>query len=97
MTLFEQDGSASAVPAFSVPAGVKIGGGCTRLYNQKSLDIYFRSDYGLSRLNYPLFPDKSITEFNRLSLRNGGQDWYRAMIRNAFSQELVRGRMDLRY
>ena len=97
MTLFEQDGSASAVPMFSVPAGVKIGGGCTRLYDQKSLDIYFRSDYGLSRLNYPLFPDKSITEFNRLSLRNGGQDWYRAMIRNAFSQELVRGRMDLGY
>ena len=97
MTLFEQDGSASAVPMFSVPAGVKIGGGCTRLYDQKSLDIYFRSDYGLSRLNYPLFPDKSITQFNRLSLRNGGQDWYRAMIRNAFSQELVRGRMDLGY
>ena len=97
MTLFEQDGSDSAVPAFSVGAGVKIGGGCTRLYNQKSLDIYFRSDYGLSRLNYPLFADKPITEFNRLSLRNGGQDWYRAMIRNAFSQELVRGRMDLGY
>ena len=34
MTLFEQDGSASAVPMFSVPAGVKIGGGCTRLYDQ---------------------------------------------------------------
>ena len=33
MTLFEQDGSDSAVPAFSVGAGVKIGG-CTRLYNQ---------------------------------------------------------------
>ncbi|MBU94454.1 MAG: hypothetical protein CL669_02540 [Balneola sp.] len=97
MTLFEQDGSASAVPMFSVAAGVKIGGGCTRLYDQKSLDIYFRSDYGLSRLNYPLFPDKPITEFNRLSLRNGGQDWYRAMIRNAFSQELIRGRMDLGY
>ncbi len=97
MTLFELDENASGVPAFSVPAGVKIGGGCTRLYDQKSLDFYFRSDYGLSRLNYPLFPDKPITEFNRLSLRNGGQDWYRAMIRNAFSQELVRGRMDLGY
>ena len=97
MTLFEQDGNASADPVFSVPAGVKIGGGCTRLYDQKSLDIYFRSKYGLSRLNYPLFPDKPISEFNRLSLRNGGQDWYRAMIRNAFSQELVRGRMDLGY
>lgn len=83
--------------SFSVPAGVKIGGGCTRIYDQKSLDIYFRSEYGMSRLNYPLFPDKPITEFNRLALRNGGQDWYRAMVRNAYSQELVRGRMDLAY
>lgn len=83
--------------SFSVPAGVKIGGGCTRIYDQKSLDIYFRSEYGMSRLNYPLFPDKPITEFNRLALRNGGQDWYRAMVRNAYSQELVRGCMDLAY
>ena len=84
MTLFEQDGKTSTNVAFSIPLGVKIGGGCTRLYDQKSLDIYFRSDYGLPRLNYPLFSDKPITEFNRLSLRNGGQDWYRAMIRNTF-------------
>ena len=97
MTLFEQDGKTSTNVAFSIPLGVKIGGGCTRLYDQKSLDIYFRSDYGLPRLNYPLFADKPITEFNRLSLRNGGQDWYRAMIRNTFSQELLRGRMDLGY
>ena len=97
MTLFEQDGKTSTNVAFSIPTGVKIGGGCTRLYDQKSLDIYFRSDYGLSRLNYPLFSDKPITEFNRLSLRNGGQDWYRAMIRNTFSQELLKGRMDLGY
>ncbi len=97
MTLFEQDSKTSRTPVFSVPVGVKIGGGCTRLYDQKSLDIYFRADYGLSRLNYPLFSDKPITEFNRLSLRNGGQDWYRAMIRNTYSQELIRGRMDLGY
>lgn len=82
---------------FSIDAGVKIGGGCTRLYDQKSLDIFFRSKYGESKLNYQLFEDKSITEFNRLALRNGGQDWYRAMIRNAAIQSMVRGRMDLGY
>jgi len=82
---------------FSVKAGIKIGGGCTRLYDQKSLDIYFRSEYGFSKLNYQVFEDKPITEFDRLALRSGGQDWYRAMIRNAAAQSIVRGRMDLGY
>lgn len=84
-------------PGFSVNAGVKIGGGCTRLYDQKSLDIYFRGDYGLKKLNYPLFEDKPFTEFDRLALRSGGQDWYRAMIRNASIQAMVKDRMDLGY
>jgi len=42
---------------FAVNAGIKIGGGCTRLYNQKSLDIYFRSEYGTSKLEYQVFED----------------------------------------
>lgn len=82
---------------FEVPAGVKIGGGCTRLYDQKSLDIYFRSEYGLSKMDYRLFPDKKTSSFDRLSLRSGGQDWYRAIIRNAAVQSVVRKPMDLGY
>ncbi|MCR9133845.1 MAG: CotH kinase family protein [bacterium] len=91
LTLFEKDRSVG----FSENAGVKIGGGCTRLYDQKSLDIYFRSEYGASKLEYPLFPDKPYDSFDRLSLRNGGQDWYRSMVRNAAVQSFVKDRMDL--
>ena len=93
LTFFEKDRTSG----FSVNAGVKIGGGCTRLYDQKSLDIYFRGDYDLKKLNYPLFEDKPFTEFDRLALRSGGQDWYRAMIRNASIQAMMKGRMDLGY
>lgn len=82
---------------FTVDAGIKIGGGCTRLYDQKSLDIYFRGEYGTSKLEYQVFEDKPITSFDRLALRSGGQDWYRAMIRNAATQSMVRNRMDLGY
>jgi uncharacterized repeat protein (TIGR02543 family) len=82
---------------FKVDAGIKIGGGCTRLYDQKSLDIYFRGEYGSSKLEYHLFEDKPIRSFDRLALRSGGQDWYRAMIRNAAAQSMVRYRMDLGY
>tara|TARA_R110000868_G_scaffold383578_12_gene650784 strand:- start:35221 stop:37830 length:2610 start_codon:yes stop_codon:yes gene_type:complete len=82
---------------FTIDAGIKIGGGCTRLYDQKSLDIYFRGDYGASKLEYQVFKDKPITSFDRLALRSGGQDWYRALIRNAATQSMVRDRMDLGY
>lgn len=80
---------------FNINAGVKIGGGCTRLYDEKSLDIYFRSQYGESKLRYHLFEDKDIDTFNRLSLRSGGQDWYRAIIRNSALQTITRNSMDL--
>lgn len=93
LEFFEKDRS----EGFAIDAGIKIGGGCTRIYDQKSLDIYFRSDYGFSKLNYQVFEDKPITEFDRLALRSGGQDWYRAIVRNAATQSMVRGRMDLGY
>lgn len=82
---------------FKLNAGIKIGGGCTRLYDQKSLDIFFRSEYGESKLEYALFEDKPIQSFDRLALRSGGQDWYRAIVRNAAAQSIVRYRMDLGY
>lgn len=82
---------------FRIDVGIKIGGGCTRLYDQKSLDIYFRSEYGASKLDYQLFEDKPIISFDRLALRSGGQDWYRAIVRNAAAQSIVRDRMDLGY
>ncbi len=82
---------------FKVNAGIKIGGGCTRLYDQKSLDIYFRGEYGTNKLEYQVFEDKQITTFDRLALRSGGQDWYRAIVRNAATQAMVRDRMDLGY
>ncbi len=90
---FEKDRS----EGFKIHAGIKIGGGCTRLYDQKSLDIFFRSEYGASKLDYPVFEDKPFKEFDRLALRSGGQDWYRALIRNAAAQSIVKNRMDLGY
>ncbi len=93
LEFFEKD----RTEGFNIDAGVKIGGGCTRIYDQKSLDIFFRSEYGESKLNYHLFEDKDITKFDRLALRSGGQDWYRAMIRNAGIQAIMRDNMDLGY
>ena len=91
IALFERDGSLG----FKMNAGVKIGGGCTRKYPQKSLAIYARREYGESKINYQVFEDKPIHRYNNLMLRNAGQDWYRALFRDGFMQNLVKDRMDI--
>lgn len=83
--------------AFKVDCGVKIFGGCSRLYPMKSLAFYFRSQYGFDKLNYRLFDDSPITEFNNFILRSSGQDWYRTMYRDAMVQTLIEQGMKLDY
>jgi hypothetical protein len=83
------------VPGFSLDAGVKIHGGCTRLYPQKSLAIFARSVYGASRINYPIFADRSLASYNNLVLRSSAQDWWRTMFRDGMIQTLIGQAMDL--
>ncbi len=51
-----------------------------------------RSDYGENRINHRIFPDLPYDSYNRLILRNSGQDFFvrSTMFRDAFLQELVR-------
>ena len=60
---------------FSTDAGIRVHGYQSRAYAKKSLRLYFRSEYGVARLEYPLFQGSSVTSFNRLVLHNGGQDF----------------------
>ncbi len=61
---------------FNLDAGVKIFGGWSRGWPQKSLAIYARSSYGASEINYQIFPDKEIDSFSAIVLRNSGNDWF---------------------
>jgi len=83
--------------AFKINAGIKINGGCSRLYNQKSLAIFMRNEYGFGKLNYQLFPYKQIYEFNNFILRSSAQDWYRTMFRDGMIQTLIKSGMDIDY
>jgi hypothetical protein len=80
---------------FHVQAGVRIHGRVSRGSDKKSLRLYFRQEYGTSRLEYPLFSDTGVQSFKRLVLHNGGQDchirpqvnW--TLIRNSLATELA--------
>ena len=90
---FESD----KISAFKENAGIKITGGCSRLYDQKSLAIYFKKQYGVKKLNYHMFPYKQIYEFNDFILRSSAQDWWRTMFRDGMIQTLVKSKMDIDY
>jgi hypothetical protein len=58
---------------FQINAGVRIQGNAGRLeYMPKhSFRLFFRQSYGAAKLNYPLFENSHITEFETLTLRGG--------------------------
>ncbi|MCA9947681.1 MAG: CotH kinase family protein, partial [Anaerolineales bacterium] len=82
---YEADGTLG----FAQNAGVRIHGSKSTIYHFKSLRIYARSEYGQDRIEYDLFPGWKNDEFERLILRNSGQDIYATMFRDAMAQSLV--------
>ncbi len=74
LMFFEGDRSDSPQGlAFSTPAGLRIHGSASRAYPKKSIRIYFRSEYGNGRLDYPLYTENM--PWDRLILHAGGQDY----------------------
>lgn len=69
--------------------GIRLHGGQGRIHKHKSLRLYARNAYGESRFNHQFFPDISDNQFNRLILRNSGNDYNRTLFRDAMIQSLA--------
>lgn len=67
---------------FNTGAGAKVFGGWSRGNAQRSLSLFFRSQYGDSNLKYPLFEERAYDKYEALVLRNSGNDWQRTMLRD---------------
>jgi len=80
---------------FSLLAGVKVAGFCTQVLPQKSFTVKMKDKYGQKSLYYKLFKDREINKFNYFSLRNAGNDWCNAMLRDAFMQRSCEVMRDL--
>jgi hypothetical protein len=70
--------------------GIKIYGAWSRAHAQRSLALYARSQYGKGSFEYKFFKDKPINKFEALVLRNGGNDWDNAIIRDGLTSTLIR-------
>lgn len=90
---FENDGEIG----FSQNIGLRLHGGYTRKYPQKSFRVYADGENGdKGEFKYEIFPDltkkgngKKLKSFERLILRNAGNDWAFGYMRDAMSQSLV--------
>ena len=87
---------------FNMDGGIQIYGGWTRGLPQKSIAIYARSKYGTGEIEYQLFEDKPISEFESFVIRNSGNDWFGqdwetgTMFRDVLMTRVARD-MDLEY
>lgn len=84
ISMFNNTGS----EAFSQSLGIRIHGGGSRALPMKSLRLYPRGIYGENRIRYSIFPERNQDEYNRVLLRNGGQEFMRTHFVDAMASEL---------
>ncbi len=74
---------------FSVPFGFRLHGNGSRECPKQNFQLRFRSEYGVGKLQYPLFEDRDISEFNSLLLKGGSEDWFAANFRDELASDLA--------
>lgn len=86
---------------FQINCGVRIRGGWSRHGDnpKHAFRFFFRNEYGKGKLNYPLFENEGVDEFDKLDLRTSqNYSWsypghlskYNTMNRDVFSRDLQR-------
>ncbi|MEN9675708.1 MAG: hypothetical protein RIS76_1604, partial [Verrucomicrobiota bacterium] len=83
-------------PGFQEPCGVRYFGGAFTEFSKKNFRLYFRSEYGVSKLRYPLFEGENqgvepVQEFDSLELRTGSHDMEQRgfYMSNAFTDDTL--------
>jgi hypothetical protein len=93
--LLNPDGS----EGFQIDAGLRIRGGYSRIgRNPKhAFRLFFRAEYGQAKLNFPLFEDEGVSEFDNVDLRTAqNYSWSydgsskNTMVREVFSRDTQR-------
>ncbi len=81
------------ITEFSIPAGIRIHGGNSRDLLKKNFRIYFRDEYGVKALHYPLFPIRPYSMFKRFILYAPSSDqttgsWHFTHITDALTHSI---------
>jgi hypothetical protein len=93
--LINPDGS----EGFDVNAGIRIRGGWSRHndFPKHAFRLFFRNEYGDAKLNFPLFGEEGVNEFDKVDLRTAqnyawanGYSYRNTFVREIFSRDLQR-------
>ncbi|HPR31595.1 MAG TPA: sugar-binding protein [Prolixibacteraceae bacterium] len=87
--------------SFQIDAGLRIRGGWSRhgYFRKHAFRLFFREEYGESKLRFPLFDDEGVDEFDKVDLRcsqnyswskGEGEAPYCTFNRDVFSRDLQR-------
>lgn len=87
--------SADGVPQVAFDGGVQVFGQFSRALEQKSLAIYLRDRYGPDEICCPFFESGAVNVFSSFVLRNSGQDFSSAHLRDAFCAMVMKGQVDV--
>lgn len=85
--IFESDKSC----VFNSGAGMRLFGGYSRIYPQKSIVLVARDRYGKKFFRHRIFGANAPKKFRYLVLRNGGSDWNGAHFRDELMNRLTEG------
>ncbi len=85
------------VLAYEEAVGIRIAGNASRSNPQKSLRLFARGDYGASKMEYEFFDGltdafgEPLTTFDKITMRNGGNDITSTRFRDDLVQALSSG------
>jgi hypothetical protein len=93
---------------FQIDAGLRIRGGYSRTsgFSKHAFRLFFRTEYGESKLNYPLFENEGVKSFDKVDLRcaqnyswskgDGTESPLYTFTRDVFSRD-IQGKMNQGY
>ena len=71
-------------------AGLRNHGNGSRHMPNRSIRLYAKGDYGVSKFNHSFFNDYNYSSFKRIILRNSGNDGFATLFRDAFIQQATK-------
>ena len=83
-------------PVYSTDVGARISGNWSRAHAQKSFRLYARKEYGDGKMRYAFFDGLTdvngapIEKFDKVTLRNGGNDYQELHYRDALIHDLTK-------
>jgi len=81
---------------FQVNGGIRIGGENNwGSHEQKTLNFSLRGKYGDDVIKYDLFPGSGIPVHGSITLREGGDDWDGAMLRDPMHSAIAKYRLEV--